>query len=92
MAYAGVTSLFCPIYYPQIRSFVATQLNADLDLIISWCQRWGIKLNPGKTSNTNFSRSKTADPPHPDISLPGHDHDHNLAFIFTHHPHLRRDH
>lgn len=45
MAYADANSLLCPIPNPQSRSAVATQLKVDFDLIFSWCQSWGTKLN-----------------------------------------------
>lgn len=67
-AYADNYSLFCPIPNPHNRSFVVTQLNDDLDQILS-CQRWGMKLNPGMTKSIVFSQSSVANPPLPNTSI-----------------------
>ena len=42
---------------PGIRS-VNLRLQKHLNQILTWCDRWRIKLNPGKTHLINFSQRK----------------------------------
>ena len=39
--------------------------------INSWCDQWGMKLNPNKTKSIVFSRSRTKNPVFPDLSIDG---------------------
>ena len=51
---------------PNTRSDVAESLNRDQSKICTWCNFWGMKLNPNKTQSMIVSRSRTVFPPHPD--------------------------
>ena len=50
-----------------MRSDVAESLNRDLSKISTWCNLWGMRLNPNKIQSTIVSRSRTVFPPHPDL-------------------------
>ena len=52
---------------PNMRSDVAKSLNRDLSKISTWCNSWGMRLNPNKTQSMIVSRSRTVFPPHPDL-------------------------
>ena len=67
IAYADDTSLFVEVPSPADRSTVAAMLNNDLYKISSWCEQWGMKLNPSKSHSMIISRSRVALPEHPDI-------------------------
>lgn len=71
ISYADDTTLFSSIQSPSNREEVAASLNRDLAKINSWCQLWGMRLNANKTHSIVFSRSRTLDPPHPDLFLSG---------------------
>ena len=47
-------------------------LNDDLAKIESWCRIWGMTLNPRKSTSIIVSRSRTLDPPHPNLVIGGH--------------------
>ena len=38
-----------------------------LSKISTWCNLWGMRLNPNKTQSMIVSRSRTVFPPHPDL-------------------------
>ena len=42
---------------PRIRS-MNLRLQQYLNQVLTWCDRWRIKLNPGKTRLLNFSQRK----------------------------------
>ena len=67
--YADDSSLKGAIRSPQQRNQVAQSLNRDLERIHLWCNRWGMKLNPGKTKTLIISRSRTEEPPHPPLCI-----------------------
>ena len=71
VSYADDTTLFARIGNPSERISVARSLNRDLAKIQSWCELWGMKLNPKKTHSMIVSRSLTPFPPHPSLSLCG---------------------
>ena len=71
VSYADDTTLFARISNPSERISVARSLNRDLAKIQSWCELWGMKLNPKKTHSMIVSRSRTLYPPHPPLSLCG---------------------
>ena len=48
---------------------MSESLNRDLAKISAWCSLWGMKLNPSKTQSMIVSRSRTANPPHPDLFI-----------------------
>ena len=48
VSYADDTSFFARISNPSERISVARSLNRDLAKIQSWCELWGMKLNPKK--------------------------------------------
>ena len=71
VAYADDTTLFVPIESPQDRVQVADLLNRDIQRIQAWCDMWGMRLNPSKSKNLVVGRSRTLDPPHPDLIING---------------------
>ena len=54
---------------PAEIQLVCESLNRDLAKISSWCSTWGMKLNPRKTQSMIISRSRTLNPPHPDLLI-----------------------
>ena len=52
---------------PNMRSDVAESLNRDPSKISTWCNLWGMRLNPNKTQSMIVSRSRTVFSPHPDL-------------------------
>ena len=69
VAYADDTTIYIIIPRPADRVSSAQQLSNDLFFIKSWCDQWGMELNPRKTKSMIFSRSRTALPHHPDLYL-----------------------
>ena len=69
VAYADDATLYASIPSPRCRNEVAESLNRDLARICTWCQSWGMKLNVNKTQSMIISRSRTVDPPHPDLLI-----------------------
>ena len=65
--YADDATLLARIPSPNKRSDVTESLNRDLIKISTWCNLWGMMLNPNKTQSMTVSRSRTVLPPHPDI-------------------------
>ena len=50
-----------------MRSDVTESLNGDLSRICTFCNLWGMRLNPNKTQGKIVSRSTTVFPPHPNL-------------------------
>ena len=71
VAYADDSTLYSAISSPQDRQRIAAVLSRDVLRIVSWCDRWGMKLNPIKSHSIVISRSRTVFPPHPDIVVGG---------------------
>ena len=69
IAYADDATLIAPVPSPELRASVAESLNRDLAKINYWCTSWGMKLNAKKTQSIIVSRSRTPDPPHPDLLI-----------------------
>ena len=69
VAYADDTTIYVIIPKPSLRALYARLLTEDLIFIKAWCRQWRMQLNPGKTKSIIFSRSRTANPIHPDLSL-----------------------
>ena len=42
-------------------------LKSIVGKISTWCNLWGMRLNPNKTQSIIVSRSRTVFPPHPDL-------------------------
>ena len=68
-AYADDTTLSAIIDSPERRAEVIDSLNTDLSNIVSWCEAWGMKLNPKKTQAIVFSRSRRTNPNFPSLVL-----------------------
>ena len=69
IAYADDTTIYVIIPKPADRVRLAHELNNDLLFIKQWCTQWGMTLNASKTKEMIFSRSRTALPEHPVLSL-----------------------
>ena len=67
VSYADDATLLAHIPSPNMRSDVTESLNRDLSRISTWCNLWGMRLNPNKTQSMIVSRSRTVFPPHPDL-------------------------
>ena len=67
VSYADDATLLARIPSPNMRSDVTESLNRDLSKISTWCNLWGMRLNPNKTQSMIVSRSRTVFPPHPDL-------------------------
>ena len=67
VSYADDATLLAHIPYPNWRSDITESFNRDLSKISTWCNLWGMRLNPNKTQSTIVSRSRTVFPPHPDL-------------------------
>ena len=67
VSYADDATLLARIPSPNMRSDVTESLNRDLSKISTWCNLWGMRLNPTKTQSMIVSRSRTVFPPHPDL-------------------------
>ena len=67
VSYADDATLLARIPSPNMRSDVTESLNRDLSRISTWCNLWGMRLNPNKTQSMIVSRSRTVFPPHPDL-------------------------
>ena len=63
------TTFYSEISAPSDCVKVADSSNRDLLRTQTWCSAWGMKLNPNKTHSIIFSRSRTALPQHPPLSL-----------------------
>ena len=72
VAYADDTTIYSIVNSPSDRAAAAESISSDLEHINRWCQLWGMQLNPSKTSCLIVSRSRTASPAHPQLSLNGH--------------------
>ena len=67
VSYADDATLLACIPSPNMRSDVVASLNRDLSKISTWCNLWGMRLNPNKTQSMIVSRSRTVFLPHPDL-------------------------
>ena len=67
VSYADDATLLARIPSPNMRSDVTESLNRDPSKICTWCNLWGMRLNPNKTQSMIVSRSRTEFPPHPDL-------------------------
>ena len=67
VSYADDATLLACIPPPNMRSDVTEPLNRDLSKISTWCNLWGMRLNPNKTQSIIVSRSRIVFPAHPDI-------------------------
>ena len=67
ISYPDDATLLACIPSPNMRSGVTESLNRDLSKISTWCNLWGMRLNPNKTQSMIASRSRTVFPPHPDL-------------------------
>ena len=66
VSYADNATLLARIPAPNMRSDATESLNRDLNKISTWCNLWGMRLNPNKAQSMIVSRSRTVFPPHPD--------------------------
>ena len=71
IAYADDATLYASINSHIDRVSVADSLNRDISKIESWCQRWGMRLNPTKSQSITVSRSRTVFPQHPPLLMDG---------------------
>ena len=71
VSYADDTSLLASISRPNLRSCITESLNNDLMIINSWCDHWGMRLNPNKTKSIVFSRFRTLNPVFSDLFIGG---------------------
>ena len=69
--YADDSTLMCSVRSPDDRVAASDSLCRDLRKIQQWCKRWGMKLNAKKTKNLIVSRSRTVNPPHPQVLVSG---------------------
>ena len=67
--YADDATFLSHIPSPNIISSVAEPLNRDPSKISTWCNLWGMRLNPNKTRSMIVSRSRTVFPPRPDLLI-----------------------
>ena len=71
ISYADDTTFYAMIDPPADRISFVESLNRDMRRVHSWCQFWGMKLNPTKTQSIIVSRSRTVIPAHPVLTLCG---------------------
>ena len=71
VGYADDSILLCRIPHSRDRASVAASLNDDLAVIRDWCSRWGMLVNPSKTTGMLISRSCTVEPQVPDLVWDG---------------------
>ena len=69
VSYADDATLLAYIPPPNMRSDVTESLNRYLSKVSTWCNLWGMRLNPNKTQSMIVSRSRTVFPPHPDLLI-----------------------
>ena len=67
VSYADDATLLAHIPSPNMISDVTESLNRHLSKISTWCDLWGMRLNPNKTQSMVVSRSRTVFPLHPDL-------------------------
>lgn len=68
-SYADDSTLVAVIDSPADRLDVAQSLNRDLIAINDWYNTWGMKLNAEKTKTMSISRSRTAFPRSPPLTI-----------------------
>ena len=64
IVYADNSTLHATIKSSFNRLAVAESLNLDLKKMESWCDSWGMCLNPRKSISVMVSRSRTINPQH----------------------------
>ena len=69
--YADDSTLMCSVRSPDDRVAASDSLCRDLSKIQQWCKRWGMKLNAKKTKCLIVSRSRTFNPPYPQVLVSG---------------------
>ena len=69
ISYADDTTLYVAVCSPDDRTAKADMLCRDLLRIKSWCERWGMRLNPSKSRSLIISRSRTLLPQHPVLNI-----------------------
>ena len=69
VSYADDTTLSVNINSTNDRLVKANMLCRDISRIKSWCDRWGMKLNPSKSRSLIVSRSRTPQPQHPVLNV-----------------------
>ena len=67
VSYANDTTHLASIPSPNMRSDVTESLNRDPSKICTWCNLWGMRLNPNKTRSMIVNGSRTVFPFHPDL-------------------------
>ena len=72
ISYAYDSTLYAIIKSPSDRLAVAESLKQEFDKIESWCDSWGMCLNPRKSTYVVVNRSRTMNPPHPNVIINGH--------------------
>ena len=69
--YADDSTLMCSVRSPDDRVAASDSLCKDLCKFQQWCKQWGMKLNAKKTKSLIVSRSRTVNPPHPQVLVSG---------------------
>ena len=69
--YADDSTLMCSVRSPDDRVAAFDSVCRDLRKIQQWCKRWRMKLNAKKTKSLIVSRSRTVNPPHPQVLVSG---------------------
>ena len=67
VSYADDATFLARIPSPNMRSDVTVSLIRDLSKISTWCNLWGMRLNPNKTQSMIVSSSRTLFPPRSDF-------------------------
>ena len=67
VSYADDATLLALIPSPNVSSDVTESLDRDLSKISTWCNLWGMKLNPNKTQSMIVDRPGAIVPPHPNL-------------------------
>ena len=72
ITYTDDCTLYTTIKSLKDRLVTAKSLNLYFANIESWCNLWGMFLNPSRSTSFAISRSRTITPPHTDIIIDGH--------------------
>ena len=67
MAYADDSMLLAEVSRSMDRLSVSASLNRDLARICVWCNSWGMRVNPNKTTSLVISRYRTVAPQYPKV-------------------------